>query len=171
MVTIEGNDRETLFDGVVRQRHQGRDGSLRAEEPPVDRAAPKRLEFDHINVVNTGGDLVRVERCDVVSVEGTGLGSVGGRIINNRAGSGLSRHYVHEKGINSPAGKGSGLGGRARPVAARRRPGHLVASAHRGRESGTTTVPVAVVASSGGSRTSAAPGRSAVRRRGRRRAR
>ena len=111
MVTIEGCARETIFDGVMVNGTKAGTAVFALTSHPLTGQTPKRLEIDHINVVNTGGDLVRVESCDVVSVEGTGLGSVGGRIINNRAGSGLSRHYVHEKGINSPAGKGRGLAG------------------------------------------------------------
>ncbi|WP_432479171.1 hypothetical protein [Nocardioides sp. GXQ0305] len=112
MVTLEGGVREVFFDGVFINGGKAGTAGWAMKGSSLTSQTPKRLVLRNVNVVNTAGDLVRVEKGDSVAVDGTSLGSVGGKIIRNQAGSGLARYYVHELGINSPSGKSSGLTGK-----------------------------------------------------------
>lgn len=109
MVTLEGNVRETLFRTVfINGTKAGTAGwHLRGNAA----GTPKRLTLRDVNVVNMDGDVVAVNGGDSVVIDGTSMGAVGGKIIAADTGSGLARWHVHEYGINSPAGKSTGLTG------------------------------------------------------------
>lgn len=113
LVTLEGAVRETLIDGLMVNGNRAGTACFVMKGHTLNDQTPKRLVIRNVNVVNVHGDLVRVEKGDSVAIDGTGLGSVQGAVLRSPAGSGLSRYYVHELGINSPAGKvtvGSGTG-------------------------------------------------------------
>lgn len=110
LVTLEGAVRETFVDGLMVNGNRAGTACFALKGHALNAETPKRLVIRNANVVNVHGDLVRVEKGDSVAVDGTGLGSVAGLILRADAGSGLSRFYVHELGINSPAGKVSAPG-------------------------------------------------------------
>jgi hypothetical protein len=114
LVTLEGAVRETFFLGVMLNGTKAGTAAFAMKGHALNGETPKRLVVRDVNVVNVAGDLVRVEAGDSVAVEGTGLGSVGGAVLTSPPGSGLSKFYVHEMGINAvSAGKvtvGSGSG-------------------------------------------------------------
>lgn len=110
LVTLEGAVRETFVDGLMVNGNRSGTACFALKGHALNAETPKRLVIRNANVVNVHGDLVRVDKGDSVAVDGTGLGSVAGLILRADAGSGLSRFYVHELGINSPAGKVSAPG-------------------------------------------------------------
>lgn len=111
IVTLEGSVGGTLIDGLMVNGTRAGTACVVMKGQALNAETPKRLVMRNVHVVNVDGDLVRVEKGDAVAVDGHGLGSVGGKIINSLPGSGLQRYYVHELGINSPAGKVSTTSG------------------------------------------------------------
>jgi hypothetical protein len=105
LVTLEGAVRETFVDGLTVNGNRKGTACFVLKGHSLNGETPKRLVIRNASVVNVHGDLVRVERGDSVSVDGTGLGSVGGRILRAPRRSRLSRYYVHELGTSNPAGK------------------------------------------------------------------
>ena len=105
LVTLEGAVRETFVDGLMVNGNRAGTACFAMTGHALNSETPRRLVIRNANAVNVHGDLVRVERGDSVSIDGTGLGGVGGKIIRASKRSGLSRYYVHELGISNPKGK------------------------------------------------------------------
>jgi hypothetical protein len=114
LVTLEGAVRETLIDGLMVNGNRSGTACFALKGHSLNAETPKRLVLRNVNCVNVHGDLVRVEKGDAVAIDGTGLGSVAGQVIRALPDSGLSRFYVHELGINNPAGKVSAAGATGR---------------------------------------------------------
>lgn len=110
LVTLEGAVRETLVDGLMVNGNKAGTACFALKGHALNGETPKRLVMRNVNCVNVHGDLVRVEKGDSVAIDGTGLGAVSGQVIRALPGSGLARYYVHELGINNPAGKVSASG-------------------------------------------------------------
>lgn len=110
LVTLEGAVRETLVDGLMVNGNRAGTACFAMKGHALNGETPKRLVIRNVNCVNVHGDLVRVEKGDSVAIDGTGLGAVSGQVLRALPGSGLARYYVHELGINSPAGKVSAPG-------------------------------------------------------------
>lgn len=105
LVTLEGAVRETFVDGLMVNGNRAGTACFAMKGHTLNAEIPRRLVIRNANVVNVHGDFVRVDRGDSVSIDGTGLGSVAGEILRASEASGLDRYYVHEMGINNPAGK------------------------------------------------------------------